>query len=425
MNPDPVASKPSPKLASTLALRRYDAVRWIEEAVKSGLALATALAAAAARRWGDQTYGLSTLERWYYAYRVGGFAALEPQPRLDKGQSRALSPAAAAALVALRRQHPQVHVATLRRQLEAQVVIEPGSVSLTTLYRYLKTHGLDPRTLKASGGATLSGPTKPFEFAHANQLWMADGMHGPRLARPGAPPLRTFLLAVLDDCSRLCPHGQYYSAERLEHFLDTLRHAVQSRGVPEKLYTDNGGLFTSLHLQTICARLGIQLIHHQPYQAWSKGKIERFFQTVQTDFQQRLVFAPVGSLDELNRRFWQWLEGEYHRRPHRGLEDATPAARFAERSQGLRLLHDDLDVAGLFLARTVRRVRRDATIALEGRIFEVPVALRGRLIEVHYDPFGWRRVEVCLDGNNLGPARPCDKQLNSRTFERDNYEKSE
>jgi transposase InsO family protein len=412
------SSRQSNALASKQALARYDAVRWIEEAVKSGLTLSQALSCASTRPWGGRTYSVPTLERWFYTYRAGGFEALELRPRIDKGKTRALSPETVEALLKWRKEYPQVKVTTLVRQLESAGVIDPGTVSMASIYRLLKKAGLDARSLKASGEAQLSGPTKAFEVAYANHLWMTDGMHGPRLAGVG----RTHLLALLDDCSRLCPHAQYYPAERWEHFLDTLKHALQCRGIPERLYTDNGKVFTNRHLQTICANLGIHLIHHKPYQAWSKGKIERFFRTVQSDFEQRLVFNPVDSIEQLNERFWAWLETEYHRRPHKGLDGQTPVERFAERSHHLHTLDAQMDVEGLFLARTTRRVRRDATISLEGRTFEVPVALRGRQVEVRYDPFTFSRVEIYLDEQYMGRATPCDRQLNSRTFDKENYE---
>lgn len=401
------------------ALARYDAVRWIEEAVKSGLILSLALKVASNRPWNDRVYSVPTLERWYYAYRADGFEALQTQPRADKNTSRALSPETAEALREWRRKYPSVKVTTLVRRMEKEGVVEPGNLSLSTVYRCLKQVGLDPTGLKVSGGAQLSGPTKAFEVAESNDLWMADGMHGVRLAGKGRA---THLLALIDDCSRLVPHAQYYPGERLEHFLDTFRHALQCRGIPNRFYTDNGKVYVSRHLQTVCANLGVQLIHHKPYHAWSKGKIERFFRTVQTDFEQRLIFQPAGSIDELNERFWHWLETEYHRRPHGSLNGRTPLERFAERSARLRILDEQTDVDGLFLARTTRRVRRDATISIDGRLFEVPVALRGRRIEVRYDPFAFSRLEVYLDELYIGRAQPCDKQLNSRTFDKENYE---
>jgi len=406
--------------ASTTALRRYDAVRFMEEAVRSGLPLRRALCAASERTWGGKIYKVPTLESWYYRYRHGNFDALHDRSRSDKGQRRRLSPEATEALLAMRRARPEVYATTLLRQLERQGTIPPDSISLTTIYRVLRANGLDRAGMKSAGP---QGPTKAFEVSWANQLWMTDGMWGPSLPiEEGGKPVRTHLLALIDDCSRLCPHGQYYPAEKIECFLDVLKHALRSRGIPEKLYTDNGSLFVSEHLQTVCANFGIRLIHAKPYAAWSKGKIERFFLTVQSDFEQRLVFEPVKDLAELNKRFWEWLESEYHQRSHRGLNGQSPQERFQERSEGLRTIPPDMDVDGLFLKRTTRRVRRDATISLNGLMFEVPVSLRGRIVEVRFDPFGYRRLELYLDDKKVGDGVSLDKELNSRNFKLDNYE---
>jgi hypothetical protein len=67
----------------------------------------------------------------------------------------------------------------------------------------------------------------------------------------------------------------------------------------------------------------------------------------------------------------------------------------------------------------------DGTISLEGRVFETPVALRGRDVEVRYDPFAFARVEIWLNDQFVGNAKLCDKYLNSRTFDKENYEKPE
>jgi len=408
--------------ASPKALARYDAVRFVEEAVKSGLPLCRALEAAHEREWDGRRYGRPTIEDWYYAYRHHGLAGLEDIPRKDKGHVRALAPETVEAFLTLRRAQPQVHATTLLRQMEADGVLAARSVSMSTLYRTLAREGLDRRSLRA-GSALFKGPTKAFEFSWANQLWMSDGMWGPSVPlAPGGKPVRTHLLALLDDCSRLCTHGQYYAAERIECFLDLLRQALQMRGIPEKLYTDNGALFTSEHLRTVCANFGIRLIHAKPYAAWSKGKIERFFLTVQGDFEQRLVFAPVADLAALNQHFWRWLECEYNAREHRALDGRSPQRRFQERGEGLRPIPAGMDVEGLFLLRTRRRVRRDATISIAGTLWEVPPACRGRVVDVHYDPFLWKRVELYVEGRKVGDARRCDKRLNAHTFGLENYE---
>jgi hypothetical protein len=55
-------------------------------------------------------------------------------------------------------------------------------------------------------------------------------------------------------------------------------------------------------------------------------------------------------------------------------------------------------------------------------MFEVPVSLRGRIVEVRFDPFGYGRVEVYLDEKKVGNAVLLDKELNSRNFKLENYE---
>jgi len=396
------------------ALARYAAVSWIEQALSGGLTFTKALMLASQKDWQGRYYAPGTLEHWYYQYQRGQFGALQPKVRKDKGQLKALSPTAVEALLALRRQYPDLTVRHLAQQLVQAGHLLEGHFSLVSLHRQLARHGLDRQSLKR--GVLSSGPTKAFEVALANQLWMADAMQGITLKLTDGTVQRTYLFAIIDDCSRLVPHAQYYERERLVGFLDTLRQAISRRGVPEKLYTDNGNLFVSDHLKVVCANLGIKLLHAQPYHSWSKGKIERFLGHVQSDFEAALCLAPVHSLEQLNERFWQWLEQAYHQRSHAGLNGENPATRFAARCQAVRPLAATLDVEGLFLAQTRRRVRMDATVSLEGQLWEVPVHLRGQMVVLCYDPFTWKRVDIQdAQGRLLGRAVRCNKQLNSQT----------
>jgi putative transposase len=331
------------------ALTRHSAVSWIEQSLNQGNTLGRALVLAAELDWGGRHYSPRTLEDWFYVWRAQGFGALERQSRRDKGVCKAISPQAAAAILKLRLQQPSLPISVLVRQLERSGVLQPGTFSLSSVYRLLIGQGLDRPGLIAQG----SGPTKAFETELANALWMSDVMDGPTL-RVGDRPVHTFLFAVLDDCSRLIPHGQYYEHEKLRCLLDCLKQAFASRGLPEKLYTDQGKIFTCAHLQVICANLKIKLLHARPYAAFSKGKIERFFQTVQGDFEQRLRLEPVSDLESLNARFWQWLEKEYHRRGHSGLAGQSPAERFVQKASALRQFPEDTDWQRLFLARATR-----------------------------------------------------------------------
>ncbi len=402
----------------TIALARYAAVSWVQTQLAGGLALRKALEAAAQRLWNGRSFTWATIERYYYTCRQGGFGALHPKGRSDQGKNKALSSEVRERLVQLRLAHPKLTVTMLVKQLIQEGHLISGTYGLSSIYRCLDRLGMDAKSLKAGGGplADGSGPTKAFELPLANALWMTDMMYGPTLRLSDGSVVRTKLFALLDDCSRLCPHGQYYGSESTECFLDTLAQAIQRRGVPEALYTDQGSIFTCRHLQIVCANLGIRLIHAKPYAAWSKGKIERYFLRVQQEFQQALVLQPVHSMDELNTRFWHWLESDYHQRSHHGINGESPAARFAERSAAVRAAPSEEDLQRLFLHCTRRRVRKDATVSLDGKWFELSPALRGQEVDIHYNPFTFAPVEIHWQGKFFACAKPLDKHLNARTF---------
>ena len=407
------------------ALVRHSAVSWIQTAIGQGHTLSRALALAGDLEWGARHYSPRTLEGWLYQWRERGFCALARAARRDKGGSRTLCASEIEALVKLRTAQPALPVTALVRQLTEEGALPKGAFSMPSIYRLLRREGLDrPGLVGAQAGP--HGPSKAFESAMANDLWMSDVMDGPCLRAPlprGGRAVQTFLFAVIDDASRLVTHAEYHDNEKLRCLLDCLRHAFRRRGLPEKLYTDNGKIFTGHHLRVVCANLNIKLLHARPYAAWSKGKIERFFRTVQEDFQARLQMKPAADLAELNLRFSQWLEGEYHRRIHSALGGQTPGERFAARGGARRLLPAGSDWEALFLARATRRVRMDATVSIEAQLWEVPVHLRGRNVELRYDPFEWTRVEVWHRDTLAGLARRCDKQLNAKTYTSADYER--
>jgi hypothetical protein len=227
--------------------------------------------------------------------------------------------------------------------------------------------------------------------------------------------MHTRLFAVLDDHSRLCPYGEYFASEGSECFLAVLHAAVRSRGVPEKLYADNGKVFLCRHLHLVCANLRIKLSHARPYAAWSKGKIERFFRRVQSQFQTTLLFNPVKDLAELNARFVTWLERDYHQTAHDGLAGLSPSVRFLAASEVIRSAPPDEELRRLFLREETRRVRKDATVSVEGRYFELSPALRGQNVAVRYNPSVLNEVEIWHQKHFVQIARPLDRQLNART----------
>ena len=97
-------------------------------------------------------------------------------------------------------------------------------------------------------------------------------------------------------------------AENTTAFLPVFKHAIARRGLPARLYIDNGANFRSQQLALVCAKLGIALIHARPYQSAGKGKIERWFRTVRAAWLRHLTAQATTGLDTPNRTLWAWVD---------------------------------------------------------------------------------------------------------------------
>jgi putative transposase len=150
------------------------------------------------------TVSVDTLLDWAGRYRQGGFEALAPKPRRDRGQSRAVTPQLASLIERLKRENPHRTGTTLLRELALSAGNGAPAISPATLYRFLKQRGLSERQLLAPQAH------KKFEAEFSNQIWQADMLFGPWIRRPSGGRIQAFLHATLDDASRLIPHAQLY-----------------------------------------------------------------------------------------------------------------------------------------------------------------------------------------------------------------------
>jgi len=179
-------------------------------------------------------------------------------------------------------------------------------------------------------------------------------------------------------------------------------------GLARKLYVDNGSAFRSHHLEQVTASLGIALIHARPYKPQGKGKIERWFKTVRSDF---LSGFRGGTLDELNQAFDLWLRDIYHQRKH-SATGQPPFQRFTARLECLRLAPSNL--RDFFRQTARRRVAKDRTISLNGKLYEAPVPLIGQQVTLRYHEAELERVEAFSGSQSHGFLTPVNLQVNSR-----------
>jgi len=352
-----------------------------------------------------------TIRDWLQAYRQGGFEALLPKPRADRGQVRKLPAAVAEALLATKEGHPALSVQLVIREARKRPEV-PEDLPLppSTVHRLLARHGL----MDKPAGAPGDQDRRRFAFANAGELWMSDVMHGPSVVVGERVKRKTYLIAFIDDATRVIPHAAFALAENTRSFLPVLKLAIEKRGLPQRLYVDNGANYRSRHLALVCAKLGIALIHARPYRPQGKGKIERWFKTVRAQLLTRLSAEDTASLEALNRRLAVWLEGEYHHSPHRGLDDATPLEQWAQTGAGVRFPEPGLELADVFLFEAERKVQKDRTVSLNGVVYEVDAALVGETVTLRFDPGAppERPVQVCHAGKLIELATPVQTYAN-------------
>jgi len=348
--------------------------------------------------------GKGTIRRWIRLYNEsnGDLKSLFPKDRSDQGKSRAMDDDTCSSLVELRLQMPSATVPHLVEQMNRRKLVTPGIVlNNSTVYRFLHQENL----MTMAGGKPQD--RRKFEAELPNDLWQSDVMHGPKVDVDGKMR-KSYLIAIIDDHSRLIIYAGFYLSETLASYLDVFENALARRGLPRKLYVDNGAAFRSNHLEYITASLGISLIHSKPYTPQGKGKIERWFKTVRTRF---LADYTATTLAELNAAFDTWLNEDYNQKKH-GSTRQTPFDRFTSQMHCLRTSPANLKDYFRKVAR--RKVNKDRTITLNGRLFEGPIPLIGKRIELLYHESEPENVEVKYQNQSFGMIRPVNLTVNYR-----------
>jgi putative transposase len=362
--------------------------------------------------------GLSfrTLQRWVAAYRRAGLPALARKTRADSGERRGISDRLRQAVEGLALEKPPLPLTSVHRQVRqfALMIGEPVP-SYWVVRDIVLNLPEDLRTL-AHQGARRFGEL--YEMVHRreaskpNAVWQVD--HAQLdivLLQEDGSVGRPWLTAVIDDYSRAIA-GYYLSFDPPS----TLRTSLALRqgiwrksdphwqvcGIPDVLYSDNGADFTSKHLEQVAVDLKMRLVFSTPGKSQGRGKIERFFRTINEMFlcdlesyTRRGRRTATLTLRQLELLFRTFLIETYHRIPVADAELA-PSARWEE-GGFLPRMPESIEQLDLLLIEEIRsrRIRRDGIHFQGFRYLSLTLAAyMGEDVTIRYDPRDMAEIRV-------------------------------
>jgi transposase InsO family protein len=338
-----------------------------------------------------------TIRNYNARYRKGG-AQVFLRSHKKPPSKRVCDDELSQALLALIKERPTRTVPRLRKLLAAdeKYAQSIARVSDRSIYRFLLEKGLSQKerySLLAEDGRMSY---HRFEAARPLDLVQGDARDGIWLDTKEGKK-KTYLFLWIDDYSRKILSGRYYFDEKLPRMEDTFKRMVLRWGIPVKAYLDNGSVYIAKQFAWILSDLPTAKLHHRPYQAYCKGKVEAANKIIKNEFQGEAQLAGFKTLDELNSAFTAWVDLEYNVHIHSQTGEA-PDKRYTD------ALHADIrritDIAGfeaLFLMRVSRTVTKYGKIKLESNEYPVTTAPHGTVVEARYDPFDLTRVFIFKD----------------------------
>lgn len=356
-------------------------------------------------------YTWRTISTWLYRYKSRGVTGLDTKQRSDKGRVRKITPEElleAINAILPRFKEESYTKMDLYRSCIREGLLSKNQIAQTTFYRFIRDYDLLEKNSEKQ-----SKRRRAFCMEYANDLWQADTMFGPYIKIDGKS-VQAKLIAFIDDASRVICHAQFYPTDTAWDLVSTFRSAIYKRGVPRQLYVDNGSSYSSLELKNVCDRIGCTLRFTPVRDAAAKGKIERFFHTLRMQFLSRVL--DLSSLNALNRQLGLYIEDEYNSRVHSALS-MKPIDRFALDNSRIQFLAPSEESDELFYAEKERSVSNDNTIRFEKMIFETPVHLAGKKVQIRYDRRSKNPLIIYYKGQRMGEAAPLDPVFNGKRFE--------
>lgn len=338
----------------------------------------------------------ATLYRKWKQYRDGGFEALLRRRRSDRRQPRKKRQAMIDRAIELKKDQPRRSEETINQFLQDEF---REKLPKATLYRHLKRAGATRLKLGVSQQKVRCRWTRD----QTNALWVGDFEDGPYVF--GVDRVwETHLCAFVDCHSRYAIDARYYYRDNLDVLIDSLLRGWGNHGASLQLYADNAKIYHAKALKAACAALNIKLLHRKPRDPPGGGLVERFIETVQSQFESEVRAGDMLTLEKLNQAFSAWLEVSYHERVHSETRQ-SPRLRYEQGKSFTR--HVDLQRILKFFLKSVERTvnRTFSDVQILSLYFRVDKDYRDDKVVVRYDPFDAELNSVLIysqDGEYLG-----------------------
>jgi transposase InsO family protein len=430
-----MTKKPTPSTATVWARFRFSVIGSLLSAPLARGELKAAIGSLAEKIWThpvngrDVQYAATTIQRWYYKARNeedDPVRVLQRAVRKDSGKV-SVGSKLAEHLGAQYRDHPhwsyQLHYDNLASAVKADPSLSP-LCSYSTIKRFMQTRGMVRKRRQPKGRAgeqraarrRENREIRSYESEYVGSLWHLDFHHGSLKVITGQGHWRRpIALGIVDDHSRLCCHLQWYLSETAEDLVHGFSQALQKRGLPRALLTDNGAAMVSDEFTEGLLSLGIVHEKTLPYSPHQNGKQERLWATMEGRLLEMLDGVEP-ALDFLNEATQAWAEMEYNRGVHRELS-MSPVERFSKAPDVLRRSPSSQSIREAFRLQTTRVQRQsDGTISLAGVRFEIPARFRHfREVVVRYARWDLSRIDLIdpQNGTILAPIHPLDRTANA------------
>ena len=282
----------------------------------------------------------------------------------------------------------------------------PASVSARTIQRFIKAN-----SLKSSAASGLLKDRKAFEEPFFGAMWQADTCYFPYIPDGSGKRNRTYLIAIVDDHSRMIVGARLFFEDTAYNFQKVLKNAVSTFGIPNKLYVDHGPSYENSQLTFICGSIGTVLIHAPVRDGAAKAKVERTFGVLKSRWLNGLDTNQILSLDEFNLELTEAVRK--HNLSVNSSTEQTPMDRFLSTRGRIRIPASEEWLNECFMNRVSRKVKNDSTLSIQNMQFDAPMQFMRQSVEVRFLPDNLSGAYI-LDNGKRYPLKLTDKQANCK-----------